>query len=186
MNTFEINKIVASLLIALMLFKVSDLISEGLIAPKMLETNAFQIEGIEVKVADGDGPVTPAIEPIEPLLASASIDNGKKVFKKCSVCHSIDKGGANKVGPNLYNIVDNGVAKVPGFAYSSAMATHGGNWDYKTLNEYLYKPREAVKGTKMAFAGLKKVQDRADVIAYMRAQSDNPAPLPSAAPVGTN
>jgi cytochrome c len=180
MNSFEINKIAAAILVALLLVKASDLVSEGLVDPKMLEKQAFEIEGVEVKVADGSGAGTPVIESIAPLLAAANIENGKKVFKKCTVCHSIDKGGPNKVGPNLYGIVGSSVAQVSGFAYSAAMSSHGGNWDYKNLNDYLYKPRDAVKGTKMAFAGLSKVQDRADVIAYMRQESDSPQPLPVA------
>ncbi len=180
MNSFEINKIAAAILVALLLVKASDLVSEGLVEPKMLEKQAFEIEGVEVKMADKSGTGTPVIESITPLLAAANIENGKKVFKKCTVCHSIDKGGPNKVGPNLYGVVGANIAGVSGFAYSAAMSSHGGNWDYKALNDYLYKPRDAVKGTKMAFAGLKKVQDRADVIAYMRQESDSPQPLPVA------
>lgn len=180
MDSFEINKIVASFLVALMLLKVADLLSEGLISPTMLTEQAFEIEGVETTQAGDDATGSPVIEPIAPLLASANIENGKKVFKKCAVCHSIDKGGPNKVGPNLYNIVGHEIAKVPGFAYSAAMSAEEGKWDYKRLNDYLYKPRDAVKGTKMAFAGLKNTQDRADVVAYMREQSDNPVPLPAA------
>lgn len=178
MSSFELNKIAAAVIIALMTLKVSDLVSDGIVAPKKLEKQAFVIEGVEVKSADGGAGASDVVEPIEPLLASANVENGKTIFKKCAVCHDATKGGANKVGPNLYGIVGHPVGKTAGFAYSSAMAGHGGSWDYHTLNTYLHKPREVVPGTKMAFAGLSKAQDRADVVAYLRQQADAPAPLP--------
>lgn len=179
MNSFEFNKIAAAVIIALLLLKVGGLVADGLIAPKALEKHAFAIEGVEVK-ADAAGGAAPAgPEPIEPLLASADPKAGEVVFKKCATCHTADKGGANKVGPNLYGVVNRKLGSHAGFAYSSAMAGHGGDWTYDALNHFLYKPRDYVKGTKMSFAGLSSAKDRADVIAYLRMQADSPAPLPN-------
>ena len=114
---------------------------------------------------------------IKPLLASASIDDGAKVFKKCAACHSIDKGGANKIGPALWGVVNRKIGGVQGFKYSTAMAKYGKNWSFEELNGFLHKPMKYMKGTKMGFIGLKKDKDRANVIAYMNSKSDAPAPL---------
>ena len=118
------------------------------------------------------------IEPVSMLLASASLDNGEKLFKKCATCHNYEKGSANKVGPHLWNIINRPKANVEGFAYSKALAEYGGEWGYEELAEFLYKPKKYIKGTKMNFAGLKKVKDRADLVYFLREQSDNPASLP--------
>ena len=112
------------------------------------------------------------------LLASASLDNGEKLFKKCATCHNYEKGSENKVGPHLWNIINRPKANVEGFAYSKALAEYGGEWGYEELAEFLYKPKKYIKGTKMNFAGLKKVKDRADLVYFLREHSDNPAPLP--------
>ena len=123
------------------------------------------------------------IEPIAPLLASADIDNGIKAFKKCAACHTAEEGGANKVGPNLWNIVNRTVATAPDFGYSTAMTEYadGGanSWTYAHLNGFLAAPKKFIKGTAMGFAGLKKTEDRADIIAYLRSLSASPAPLPA-------
>ena len=117
-------------------------------------------------------------EPISLLLASASLDKGQKIFKKCSACHTYEKEGTNKVGPNLWNLINSPKAKIEGFAYSKALSEFGGQWSYEELAQFLYKPKDYIKGTKMNFAGLKKVQDRADLVLFLREQSDNPVPLP--------
>lgn len=129
-------------------------------------------------------PAAPAAAPagpadIKPMLAGADAAKGAITAKVCAACHSFDNGGANKVGPNLWNVVG---AKRPhlsdGFAYSAAMKGAGGAWDYDALNAYLYNPRAAVPGNKMAYAGLKNDKDRANVIAYLRSLADKPEPLP--------
>ena len=112
------------------------------------------------------------------MLAAANADAGQKVAKKCTACHSFTKGGANKVGPNLWNVVGGKPASVSGYKYSGAMSGMTVNWEYEELNKFLYKPKAYLKGTKMSFAGLKKARDRATIIAYLRSLSDNPKPLP--------
>ena len=118
------------------------------------------------------------IEPISLLLVSASLEKGEKLFKKCSACHNYEKDSANKVGPNLWNLINRPKANVEGFAYSKALAEYGGDWGYEELAEFLYKPKKYIKGTKMNFAGLKKVEDRANLVLFLREHSDSPVPLP--------
>lgn len=112
------------------------------------------------------------------LLRTASADDGAKVFGKCKACHGVEKGGPNKVGPNLWNIVGGPKGQAEGFAYSGTLAGMGGSWDYDDLNEFLLNPKGYVAGTKMSFAGLKKAGDRAAVIVYLRENTDSPPPLP--------
>ena len=109
---------------------------------------------------------------------NASLENGQKLFKKCGTCHNYEKNSANKVGPNLWNIINRPKANIEGFAYSKALIELGGKWTYEELAEFLYKPKKYVKGTKMNFAGLKKVEDRANLVLFLRGQSDKPISLP--------
>jgi len=118
---------------------------------------------------------------VELLLASANPQAGEAAAKKCATCHSFEKGGASKVGPNLHNVVGRALASAEGFAYSPALKAHGGNWDYKLLDCYLLDPKGCIPGNKMAFAGLKKDSERADVIAYLRTVTENAPPLPAGA-----
>lgn len=115
---------------------------------------------------------------IATLLASASADDGQKVARKCAACHTFDEGGANRVGPNLWDVVNRDVGSHDGYSYSSAMADVGGEWTYEKLDAFLADPKGNVSGTKMSFAGIKDPQDRADLIAYLRSLSGDPAPLP--------
>ena len=103
---------------------------------------------------------------------------GAKVFNKCKACHGIDEGGKNKLGPNLWNIINRPKASSVGFAYSNAIVEFGGAWTYEDLNNFIYQPKKYIKGTKMNFTGLKNIQDRADLILFLRLQSDSPVPLP--------
>lgn len=134
-----------------------------------------------MKAPEGHGhadakPVGP--EPILAMLAGADLERGKKIFKKCTSCHTADKGAPNKVGPALYGIIGNDIATASGFKYSGALEGLPGNWTYADLNKFLFKPKAFAKGTKMGFAGLKKAKDRAAVIAYLRSMDDAPEPLP--------
>ncbi len=124
-------------------------------------------------------PEEKTLDPVAPLLASADIAAGEKAFKRCGTCHTVENGGANKVGPNLYNVVGAGKGHASGFAYSDALTSLGGEWTYENLNAFFANPKGYAPGTKMNFAGLKKVQDRANIIAYLRQFADNPPPLPA-------
>lgn len=118
--------------------------------------------------------------PIETLLASADVAKGEAVFKKCASCHTINAGGANGIGPNLHGVVGAGIGKhAPGFAYSSDLAGHGGNWDWTNLDHWLTSPKKFAAGTKMSFAGLSNPEDRANLMVYLNSQGSN-LPLPAA------
>lgn len=167
MNTFEINKIIMSVLLALMIMKAGDIIADKLVHPVYLKKNIYIVEGVSQTETHTAEKKEEKLEPIEPLLASANVENGQKLAKQCLQCHSFEKGGPNKTGPDLWNISKRGVAKAPNYAYSTAMQKKGGEWTPENLNAFLYQPRTFVPGTKMSFAGLKKPQERADVIAYL-------------------
>ena len=181
MDSFEFNKIAMGVLGTVFVLMSASFISESLFHSQTPEKPGFVIEA-----GEGDGHATeaksegPAYDPIAPLLASADIEAGAKVAKKCASCHTFEKGGKKKVGPNLFNIVSGAMASVDGFGYSAALKSfgEGKTWSYANLNGYLFKPKKYVKGTAMGFAGLKKTQDRANVIAYLRSKADSPAPLP--------
>jgi cytochrome c len=179
-SSLEGNKILAAILTAGIIGLGSGVLSRMVYGPHMLEEPAFRIE-VPESVAGG-GAAAPAEEekPIAVLLASADAEAGAGVAKKCAACHTFDSGGANKIGPNLWGIVGRPVGGHEGFSYSPAMAEHGGEWTYEALDAYLESPKENVPGNKMAFAGLPKATDRADLLAYLRTLSDSPVPLPEA------
>jgi cytochrome c len=182
MSSFELNKIVASVLLALIVAWVAGLLSSKLIEPKIPAKNAVAIAAAPAgqPAAAGANDQAAGPEPLGPLLASANVDAGKDVAKKCSACHTFDKGGANRIGPNLYGTFDEPVAEGHGgFAFSDALKKKGGTWSVDALNAWLWKPQAFVKGTKMTFIGLPKAKDRADVIAYLNSLSDSPKPLAS-------
>ena len=181
MSGLEVNKILASIILALIVVliigHIGDFIVDG--DNRELQQTAYKIEVQEsVNDVSGSDSKEEVTEPISLLLASASVDKGQKIFKKCSACHTYKKEGANKVGPNLWNLINSPKANVEDFAYSKELAEFGGQWGYEELAQFLYKPKEYIKGTKMNFSGLKKVQDRANLVLFLREQSDNPVPLP--------
>ena len=182
MDSFEINKIVACILIVALVFIGLANFGEILYEVEKPKIAHYQIEGVENVQTASSSVVTeeaPVIEEesIIKLLAAADIDKGAKVFKKCSQCHVVEKDGANKIGPALWNIVNKDIGSKEDFKYSKAMAAFEGDWTYEQLNSYLLNPKKYIEGTKMAFAGLKKSSDRANVILYLRSFSDNPAPI---------
>lgn len=177
MNGFELNKIAAAILISLLVAMVSSLIGEGLIHPRKADKEAFPVPAEAVTTSDAStAPKT--LAPITPLLAKANIANGEKIFKKCISCHSVEKNGPVKTGPNLWGIVGGAIGHMVEFAYSKAIQDKkGSTWTFENLNHFLYKPREFAPGTKMTFIGLNDDQERADLIAYLRMQSDSPTPI---------
>ena len=143
--------------------------------------SAYKVEGVEL--ASTSSKETAAVKEvvqlnIKEVLAMGDLAHGEKVFKKCSACHIVAKGGKNKIGPALYGIVGKASAVSEGYSYSKALKAHGKNWSFEELNAYLLKPQSYIKGTKMAFAGLRKDKDRASVILYLNSQSDSPLPKP--------
>ena len=176
MDSFELNKIIAAVLMVVFIVfgisKFSDLIFEV----KKPDIQGYKVEVIE-KPKTGVGEAEESID-MSALFAMGDIDHGKKVFKKCAACHSIVKEGKNNIGPALYNVVGRQVGVVNDYKYSKALSAYGKEWTFEELNGYLIKPAKWIKGTKMAFAGLRKEKDRASVIKYLNQNSDNPLPLP--------
>jgi cytochrome c len=169
----------ASSLFALVIGKVSN----AVVAPQELEKPAIAVTDAAPAEAAQPGAAPAELPPIGPLLAKANVDHGKELFQKlCFTCHTIDKGGPNKVGPNQWDLVGRKKGSEAGFSYSSGMQAMGGEWTYEDIDHMIYKPSAYVKGTKMAFVGVPKEQDRADIIAFLRTMNDNPPPLPAAAP----
>lgn len=174
MDGFEKNKIVMAVLLALLIGMVAGKVGDVVVNPKPLEKLAITIDNVE-ETATSEGPEAPDIvEPLEPLLAKASIENGEKISKRCLQCHSFEKGGPNKVGPNLYGVVGGKMAHMDSFSYSSALKGKQDTWTLAHLNNFLHKPSTYIPGTKMAFIGLKKAQERADIIVFLNKNSDKP------------
>ena len=180
MDELGLNKLFAGVLVAGLMLMTGVKLAEVLVPHTELEQNAYVIEVPEGDAVAAAAPVDKGPEPIMALLASVDAAAGEKLAKKCTACHVFDQGGANKVGPALWNIVNADKGAVDGFGYSAALADFGGQWDYASLNAFLAKPKAYISGTKMNFAGLKKPADRANMIAYLRQQADSQAALPTA------
>jgi len=180
MDELRLNKVFAGFLFAALLLMAGVKIADVMVPHQGLTENAYVIEVAETTDTADAAPVDTGPEPILALLAGADLGAGEKLSKKCSACHVFDAGGQNKVGPALWNVVNRPLGASEGYAYSDALAGFGGAWDYAALNVFLAKPKGYISGTKMNFAGLKKPEDRANLIAWMRAKADSPAALPSA------
>jgi len=173
------NKIAVSIILALILIVGINKLSDALYYVKKPEKSAYQVESV---VADTSSTVEKdsaglASANIIALFASTNATEGEKVFKKCTACHSISQGGANKIGPALWGVLGRKAGTVSDYKYSKAMAAHAKPWSFEEMNSFLIKPKDWVKGTKMSFAGLKNDKDRAAVILYMNKNTDNPLPL---------
>ena len=179
MDSFEINKIVAAvLLVALLVIGIGKL-SDVIFHVEKPETPGYAVDVEEATTVSSStkASVEEKID-INTLMAMGDLTHGEKVFKKCAACHSIVKGGKNNIGPALYNVVGRKIGIVEDYKYSKALASYDKEWTLEELNGYLIKPAKWIKGTKMAFAGLRKEKDRASVIKYLNQNSDNPLPLP--------
>lgn len=182
MGGMEFNKIFAAILVAGIVAMFSGFLAKHLVHGESLKQNAFNIEAAE---DTGGGPAKPAgPEPILAMIATADAARGEKISKACAACHNFVKGGPAGVGPNLYNVLGGPKDHMAGYAYSGELLKVGGpTWTYEELNKFLWKPKAYAPGTKMGYAGLKKPEDRAALLAWLRQQSDSPKALPSASDI---
>lgn len=179
MESLEFNKIAGAVLATGLLVLGLKNFGSELFHSETPEKPGYAIEVAATPSADGGGAAAPASEPLPVLLAKADIEKGMGTAKACLACHAFEKGGANKVGPHLWDIVGRKMGSAEGFAYSEGFKAMGDKpWDFDSLNTWLKAPKEFIKGTKMAFAGITKDQDRANVLAYLDSLSDSPKPLP--------
>ena len=171
MPSFEWNKIIASVLTAMIVAMVAGILASEIVRPKRLEKAVYLPPGAEAgaaATAAGPAEAAAAPEPIEQALAKADPARGQQVAKVCLQCHTFEKGGPNKIGPNLFDIMKENIGSVPNYQFSQALLAHKSEkWDPDKLNAWLFKPQSFAKGTKMTFPGLPKTQDRADVVAYL-------------------
>ena len=180
MDSFELNKILGAILGTCLVMLVTSFTAGAIFAPVMPAKPGFEIAVKEATPGGKEAAPAPS-EPIEKLLQTASVEKGEAAAKKCGACHTFEKGGPNKVGPNLYGIVGDKKGEGRGFNFSAAMKAKGGTWTYDDLNQFISNPKGFVPGTAMGFAGIQKDSERADVIDYLHTLSDNPVPLPTAA-----
>ena len=180
MDSFEINKIVAAVLIVALLIIGIGKLSDVIFHVEKPKTPGYAVDveqSAEITAVSSTSTTEEKID-ISALMAMGDLATGEKVFKKCAACHSIVKGGKNNIGPALYNVVGRKTGDVSDYKYSKALSEYQKEWSFEELNGYLIKPAKWIKGTKMAFAGLRKEKDRASVILYLNQNSDNPLPLP--------
>ena len=182
MDSFEINKIIAAVLLTALIIIGIGKFTDILFHVEKPKESAYKIEGLEVATTDAslnktEAKIVKAVD-IKALLAMGDLAHGEKVFKKCTACHQIADGGKNMIGPNLWGVIGRTSGSIGDYKYSKAMLAHAKEWSFEEMNSYLIKPQAHIKGTKMAFAGLRKEKDRASVILYMNSKSNSPKTLP--------
>ena len=179
MDSFELNKISAAVLMVALLVIGLDKITDSAFHVEKPKNPGYQVE-VESQLASGTSEAADVVETINiaAIMALGDVTSGEKIFKKCAACHSINKGGKNKIGPALYNVVGRAVGGVADYKYSKALASYGKEWTFEELNGFLKKPASYLKGTKMSYAGLRKEKDRASIIKYLNQNSDSPTQLP--------
>ena len=179
MDSFELNKIIAAVLMVALLVIGLGKIADGVFHVKTPKNPGYQVE-IENQLISSASQATELVEKIDiaAIMSLGDSETGAVIFKKCASCHSINKGGKNKIGPALYNVVGRKVGGVDDYKYSKALASYGKEWTFEELNGFLQKPSSYLKGTKMSYAGLRKEKDRASVIKYLNQNGDSPKELP--------
>jgi len=180
MNSFELNKILGAILGTCLITLALNITAGAIFSPEKPAKPGYEI-AVKEHAGSEAGGAPAADEPMEAMMASASVDKGQATAKQCQACHTFEKGGPNRVGPNLWGIVGRPRASEPGFNYSAAMKAKGGTWTFGELYAFLANPRGYIPGTAMTFAGLSRGQQRADVIDFLHTLSDSPLPLPKAA-----
>ena len=176
MDSFEINKIIAAIILVVVIIVGLDKVSETIFYAEKPEKPGYEVEVVAVSSASESNETE--IVDISALIAMGNLDHGKKVFKKCAACHSINKGGNNKIGPKLWNVMFRPVGAISDYKYSKSLANYKKEWSWEEMNGFLIKPSKWIPNNKMGFAGLKSEKDRASVILYLNQNSDNPRPLP--------
>jgi len=178
MNSFEINKIIVAVILTIVIVFGVNKLADVIYNVKAPEGNTYNIVTETKEISKSDTVNVEGNINISALLALGNIDHGEVVFKKCAACHSVSKGGGNKIGPALWGVIGKKVGSTSDYKYSKAMSGFGKNWDFEAINTFLIKPKDYVKGNKMAFAGISKEKDRASIILYLNEQGDSPLPLP--------